>query len=131
MERRVWTFLMFAGDAEAALDLYGSLFDDMRIVRLDRYGPGEGGNEGLVRRAEWTLGGQNFMAIDSTVDHGFTFTPAASIFVNCTDDEEITQVFEGLSEGGQVLMALDSYPFSRRFAWVADRYGVSWQLNLP
>ncbi len=70
------------------------------------------------------------MCIDSYVKHGFTFTPAISLYVNCKSEEEINDLFAELSKGGQVLMPLDRYPFSDKFGWVADRFGVSWQLNL-
>jgi predicted 3-demethylubiquinone-9 3-methyltransferase (glyoxalase superfamily) len=70
------------------------------------------------------------MCIDSNVQHGFTFTPALSLYVTCASEDEIDQLFGRLSEGGQVLMPLSAYPFSPKFAWVADRYGVSWQLTL-
>ena len=61
----------------------------------------------------------------------FTFTPAMSLFVECRSDAELATLFERLSEGGEVLMPLDQYPFSRRYGWVSDKFGVSWQLNLP
>ena len=131
MPQRVSTFLMFSGNAAEALDRYSVLFRDMEIVSIERQpSEGEDGAE-LVKQAHWRLADQNFMAIDSTVDHGFSFTPAMSIFFNCDDEDEIDRLFEGLSDGGQVLMPLDSYPFSQRFGWVEDRFGVSWQLNLP
>ncbi len=56
--------------------------------------------------------------------------PAVSIFVECENEGELEEAFRRLADGGQVLMPLDNYGFSRRFAWVADRFGVSWQLNL-
>ena len=70
------------------------------------------------------------MCIDSPAKHAFTFTPAISIFVNCTSENDIDTLFEKLSEGGQVLMPLSPYPFSKKFAWTNDRFGVSWQINL-
>jgi predicted 3-demethylubiquinone-9 3-methyltransferase (glyoxalase superfamily) len=70
------------------------------------------------------------MCIDSYVRHAFTFTPAISLFVTCQSEAEIDQLFARLSEGGQILMPLDAYPFSEKFAWITDRYGVSWQLTL-
>ncbi len=131
MPERVSTFLMFSGNAAAALELYQRLFADIEIVSLESQ-PGTGDDDTqLVKQAHWRLGDQNFMSIDSTIDHGFTFTPAMSIFFNCADAYEIERLFDGLSDGGQVLMPLDRYPFSQRFGWVADRFGVSWQLNLP
>jgi predicted 3-demethylubiquinone-9 3-methyltransferase (glyoxalase superfamily) len=54
-----------------------------------------------------------------------------SLFVDCGDEAEIDALFGKLSDGGQILMPLNAYPFSRKFGWLSDRYGVSWQLNLP
>ena len=70
------------------------------------------------------------MCIDSYVKHAFTFTPAMSLFVDCDTADELRRVTSALSEGGEVLMPLGDYGFSREFAWVSDRFGVSWQLNL-
>jgi predicted 3-demethylubiquinone-9 3-methyltransferase (glyoxalase superfamily) len=67
--------------------------------------------------------------IDSPVKHAFSFTPAVSLFVDCTTRDELESAFSTLSSGGQVLMPLDNYGFSTRFGWCADRFGVSWQLN--
>ena len=63
--------------------------------------------------------------------HDFTFTPAMSLFVDCDNTEELERAFAALSEGGKVFMPLDDYGFSKRFGWCSDRFGVSWQLNLP
>jgi predicted 3-demethylubiquinone-9 3-methyltransferase (glyoxalase superfamily) len=95
-----------------------------------RYGPGEAGAEGSVMRANFSLAGQTVMCIDSPVKHAFTFTPAFSFFIQCESDEEIRRLSSALLEGGVALMPLDNYGFSRQFAWVNDRYGVSWQVNL-
>jgi len=69
------------------------------------------------------------MAIDSMFKHEFTFTPAISLYVKCHTAEEINELFSNLTEGGQVLMPLDKYPFSDKFGWLSDKFGVSWQLN--
>ena len=82
-------------------------------------------------QAAFSLAGRSFRCTDSIVQHPFTFTPAMSLFVECESEAEIDDVFGKLSQGGQVFMPLDAYPFSRRFGWVADRFGVSWQLTLP
>ncbi len=128
--QKITTFFMFDGKAEEAMNFYTSLFENSKILSITRYGPGEGGVEGTVMHATFSLGGQEFMCIDSNVKHDFTFTPAMSLYVNCETDEEIDRLFTKLSQGGQVLMPLDRYPFSEKFAWVSDKYGVSWQLNL-
>ncbi len=57
-------------------------------------------------------------------------TPSTSLYVRCQTEEEIDSVFTVLSKDGQILMPLDRYPFSEKFAWLADRFGVSWQLSL-
>lgn len=121
---------MFQGDAEQAMNFYVSLFPGGRVVDIVRYGPGEPGAEGSVKKASFTIAGQTVMCIDSPVRHDFTFTPAFSLFVDCESEEEIHRLSAALAEGGGVLMPLGEYGFSRRFAWVNDRYGVSWQLNL-
>jgi predicted 3-demethylubiquinone-9 3-methyltransferase (glyoxalase superfamily) len=81
--------------------------------------------------AAFTLNGQPFMAIDSAAAHPFNFTPSVSLFVDCESEEELARLFGALSEDGQVLMGLDNYGFSLRFGWTNDRFGVSWQINLP
>ncbi len=127
----ITTFLMFEGSAEAAMDYYLPLFRNGEIVSLERYGAGQQGKEGSVKLAKFRLAGQNFMAIDSPAKHGFGFTPSVSLFVECGDEDEFDQLFAGLSESGQVLMPAASYGFSRKFGWCNDRFGVSWQVNLP
>lgn len=131
MVQSIKTFLMFEGNAEAAMNFYVSLFGDAAITQVTRYGVGEAGPEGSVKQAAFTIGGQPFMCIDSPVKHGFTFTPSMSLFVDCETEAEIERLFAGLSEGGQVMMPLGVYPFSAKFGWAADKFGVSWQLNLP
>lgn len=133
---RMRTCLMFVGEqygrAEEAMNLYTSLFDDARIISVERYGPDEGGErEGLVKTAVFTLDGEELMALESGLDHRFTFTPAMSLFVTCRSGAEIERLAAVLGEGGQPLMPLGEYGFSERFAWLQDRFGVSWQLNLP
>ena len=128
--QKITTFLMFEGKAEAAINFYISLFSDSQVLSIARYGAGQPGPEGSVMHATFSLNGQTFMAIDSFVNHGFTFTPSMSLYVTCQTREEIDGLFAKLSEGGNIMMPLDTYPFSERFGWVSDRFGVSWQLSL-
>jgi predicted 3-demethylubiquinone-9 3-methyltransferase (glyoxalase superfamily) len=123
-------FLMFNGKAEEAINFYTSVFKLSQIIEINRYGINEGGIEGSVKTATFILKGQEFMCIDSSITHNFTFTPALSLFVNCDSEDEIDSLFENLSAGGQVMMPLGAYPFSKKHAWVSDKYGVSWQLSL-
>lgn len=129
--KNVMPFLMFEGTAEEAMNFYTSVIEDSAITSLTRYGPNENGTEGSVMQATFTLKGQSFMCIDSNVKHQFTFTPSFSIFVVCDTEEELEQLYTQLSSGGKLLMPMDNYGFSKKFAWVNDKFGVSWQLNLP
>jgi predicted 3-demethylubiquinone-9 3-methyltransferase (glyoxalase superfamily) len=123
-------FLIFEGRAEEAMNFYVSLFDDAKVVEILRYGPNQPGREGSVRLASFSIGDQTIRCIDSAVSHGFSFTPAFSLFVDCESEEQIVRLASALSEGGTTFMPLDNYGFSRRFAWMGDRFRVSWQLNL-
>ena len=76
------------------------------------------------------LDGSALKAIDSAAPHAFTFTPAISLWIECSSRQEIERVSTLLAEGGTMLMPPDNYGFSQWFCWVADRYGVTWQLNL-
>lgn len=129
-EQKITTFLMFEGSAEEAMTFYISLFENSEIIDITRYGPEGPGPEGSVIHATFSLNGQHFMAIDSFVQHDFTFTPAISLYVTCDTEAEIDDLYQKLSDGGGVLMPLGQQPFSEKFGWVADRFGVSWQLTL-
>ncbi len=131
MNQKIKTFLMFDGKCEEAMNFYVSLFRDAAVTNIRRYGAGEQGAEGSVMQASFSIAGQTFMCVDSPLKHGFTFTPAMSLFVDCADEAEIDRLFAKLSEGGQIFMPLNTYPFSRKFGWLSDKYGVSWQLNWP
>lgn len=126
----VTPFLMFAGRAEEAMRFYVSLFPNSEIKSITRYGENQDGPAGTVHHAVFSLGGRTFMCIDSPVQHAFTFTPAISLYVTCETEQEIDTLAAKLGEGGQVLMPLGEYPFSRRFVWLSDKFGVSWQLTL-
>jgi predicted 3-demethylubiquinone-9 3-methyltransferase (glyoxalase superfamily) len=119
-------FLMFEGAATDAMNFNVSLFDDGEILSVTRHGDGSG-----VQLAEFRVAGQRLMCSDSAVHHAFSFTPSLSLYVRCRDDAELTRLHQALAEGGVELMPLGDYGFSTRFAWVNDRFGVSWQLNLP
>lgn len=128
--QKITTFLMFEGKAEEAMKFYVSLFKNSKIAQITKYGKEGPGAEGTVQVATFVLNGQEFMAIDSPAKHAFTFTPAISLYVKCEKKDEIDELFKKLSDGGKVHMPLDKYPFSERFGWVEDKYGVSWQLTL-
>jgi predicted 3-demethylubiquinone-9 3-methyltransferase (glyoxalase superfamily) len=128
---QITTFLMFAGTAQSALRTYVALFPDSRIVSLELYQAGERGSAGSVKRAVFELHGVRYMCVDSPVQHDFTFTPAISLFVECESLPQFEHLVANLSAEGKVFMPAAAYGFSQRFAWLQDRFGVSWQFNLP
>lgn len=123
--QRIVPFMWFNNRTEEAVGLYTSLFANSEVVHMSRIpdGPAKGSATCTFR-----LERQEFMAIDGGPQ--FTFTPAVSFYVNCGSREEIDRLYAGLSKDGGVLMPLDAYPFSERYCWIHDRFGVSWQLNL-
>jgi predicted 3-demethylubiquinone-9 3-methyltransferase (glyoxalase superfamily) len=123
-------FLMFTGRAEEALQFYAATFRDCAITQLERYGAGEAGAEGSVKRAQLRLAGLDLMFFDSPVPHAFGFTPAVSFFIRCEDEAELDDLFARVGADGKVLMPPDNYGFSRKFTWVEDRFGISWQFDL-
>lgn len=130
--KKVTPFLMFqGGKAEEAMNYYTSLIEDSEIISISRYGANEAGDEGTVMHATFSLKGQDFMCIDSNIEHAFSFTPSFSIYITCDSEEEINNLYEKLFTDGKALMPLDDYGFGKKFGWVDDRFGVSWQLNLP
>jgi predicted 3-demethylubiquinone-9 3-methyltransferase (glyoxalase superfamily) len=134
-------FLTFENNAEEAMTFYLSLFDDAKVIHVIRAQPGEPGwAADTLQHAIFSFGGQRFMAINAPPagargsDHGpwheFGFTPAIALYVQCGSEDEIQRLYSALSEKGEVFMPLGDYGFSRQFAWVNDRFGVSWRLNL-
>jgi predicted 3-demethylubiquinone-9 3-methyltransferase (glyoxalase superfamily) len=131
MEQKIRPFLMFEGRAEEAIRFYVETIPGSSILEIVHWPPGSPGKEGTIMRALVSLGGETVMVNDSPVHHAFTFTPAVSFFLTCESNEEIERLARDLSDGVTTLMPLGNYGFSQRFAWVQDRFGVSWQLNLP
>ncbi len=122
-------FLMFQGQAQAALDLYTATLPDTRVLQMERHS-GAGTGSGSVKLARVAICGNAFLFSDSPAVHGFNFTPSSSVFVDCDSADEQLRIFNALAEGGQVRMPLNNYGFSQRFGWTDDRFGVSWQINL-
>lgn len=128
----VTPFLMFQdGRAEEAVKRYIEVFGVGSVVFIKRYGPNEVGREGSIMQAVFEIHGQRIMLTESPIKHVFDFNPAISFFVDFDSREELDRVFAALTEGGEVMMPLNNYGFSERFAFIQDRFGVSWQLNLP
>ena len=126
--QKIVPFLWFDGKAGEAANFYASIFKNSKIDRITRYGEAGPGPKGTVMSVIFQLEGQEFYALNGGPQ--FTFSPAISFFFNCETQEEINDLWNKLSESGTVLMELEKYPFSEKFGWVEDKFGVSWQLNL-
>ena len=118
------TFLMFQGKANEAIQQYQQWFSELQVESLTYMEDSQ-----QVAMAVLHLKGLKIMVNDSVIKHNFTFTPSTSIYVECESAEEIGSLVAQILEGGQALMPLDNYGFSKQFAWVQDRFGVSWQLT--
>jgi len=114
--QKITPFLWFDGQAEEAMNFYTSIFKNSKIVNIIRYGDAGPGPKGTVMGATFELDGQGFMALNGGPE--FTFSPAISLFVNCETQEEVDELWEKLSEGGE----------KQRCGWLKDKYGVSRQV---
>ena len=126
--QKITAFLWFDDNAEEAVNFYVSIFGNSKAGSVTRYGEAGPGLKGTVLTVQFELEGQEFTALNGGPH--FKFTPAVSFYVACETTQEVDKLWEKLSEGGTVLMPLDKYPFSEKFGWVADKFGLSWQLNL-
>ncbi|AXV36720.1 MAG: hypothetical protein CIT01_00175 [Methanobacterium sp. BRmetb2] len=114
--QKIVPFLWFDGKAEEAAKFYTSIFKNSKIGRITRYGEVGPGSEGGVMSVAFQLEGQDFYALNG--GPLYTFTPAVSFFVKCETQEEIDDLWEKLSEGGE----------TQGPGWIKDRYGLSWQV---
>jgi predicted 3-demethylubiquinone-9 3-methyltransferase (glyoxalase superfamily) len=113
--QKITPFLWFDNQAEEAMNFYVSLFENSKVLSVSRYevdAPGPG----PVMTATFQLAGQEFMALNGGPE--FRFTEAISLFVNCETQEEVDELWEKLSEGGE----------EQQCGWLKDRYGLSWQI---
>ncbi len=131
-EQKIIPSLWFDREAEEAALFYTSLFKNSQIRETARYT--EAGQEihrqqpGSVMTVDFELDGYAFTALNG--GPAFKFNPSISFFANCRTTEEVDNLWNELEEGGSVLMPLQSYPFSERYGWLQDRYGLSWQISL-
>lgn len=131
--QKITPSLWFDKTAEEAMNFYTSIFSNSKILSIKRYpeeAPAEfmEGMEGRVLTGIFELEGYRFMALDG--GPLFTFNPSVSFIMNIESEEEINELWEALSKGGETLMPLDVYPFSEWYGWIQDKYSVSWQLML-
>ncbi len=114
--QKITTFLWFNDNAEEAINFYTSIFKNSKILSVARYGEAGPGPKGTLMSATFQLSGQQFMALNGGPQ--FKFTEAISLFVNCETQQEVDELWEKLSAGGQ----------RQRCGWLEDKYGLSWQI---
>ena len=107
-----------AGKAEEAIKMYVSLFPESKVGMISRYGEGGPDKAGTINHGVFSLFGQEFIAMDSALEHKFTFNEAVSLMVECKDQAEIDRYWLKLTEGGE----------EQPCGWLKDRYGLSWQI---
>jgi len=117
MSNPINPFIWLDNQAAEAADFYAAAFPGARLL----------GVSPLVVSVQ--VGGLKLSLLNGGPQ--FRVNPSISFFYNCDSETEINALWEALSRGGSILMALDAYPFARRYGWVADRFGVNWQLILP
>jgi len=114
--QKIIPFLWFDGKAEEAANFYVSLFKNSRIVNISRYGDAGPGPKGTAMSATFELAGQRFIALNAGPQ--FKFSEAISFFINCETQQEVDDLWEKLSAGGQ----------KSKCGWLKDKYGLSWQV---
>lgn len=131
LARPITPHLWFATQAREAADFYASVFPDSKVDFVTQLHDTPSGDCDVVG---FTLRGMPFMAISA--GPLFEFNPSVSFMVNFDPSgdaqarERLDALWSSLMDGGKALMPLDAYPFSPRYGWVQDRFGVSWQLIL-
>ena len=114
--QKITPFLWFDNQAEEAANFYVSIFRNSKIVSISRYGEGAPTPSGTVVTVTFQLEGQEFMALNGGPE--FKFTEAISFFVNCETQEEVDELWEKLSAGGE----------KGPCGWLKDKFGLSWQI---
>lgn len=122
---KITPHLWFDKEAKEAAELYTALIPNSKIKQVQTLRDTPSGDCDMV---SFELSGQPFMAISS--GPLFKFNPSVSFHLRCATKDEVDATFARLSEGGKVLMPLGSYPFSNRYGWLEDKYGLSWQVIL-
>jgi len=121
--QKIIPHLWYDQQAVEAANLYVSVFPDSKIKNITTIHNTPSGSADIVN---FELSGLEFQSISA--GPYFKFNPSVSLQVACKTKQEVDEIWEKLSQGGQVLMELGAYPFSERYGWLQDKYGLSWQI---
>ncbi len=121
--QKIVPHLWFDKEAKKAAQFYTSVFDNSKINFINIIPDTPSGDAEIVG---FQIIGYDFMAISA--GPYFRINPSISFHIRCRTVEEVNQIWEKLSKGGIVMMELGEYPFSKRYGWIQDKYGVSWQV---
>lgn len=121
--KKIIPHLWFDKEAAIAADFYMSLFEGSKLKSKAVLNDTPSGTAELLTIE---IAGQDFMLISA--GPYFKFTPAISFLIACNTIEEADLLWEKLCENGEVLMPYGEYPYSKKYGWVADRFGLSWQV---
>ena len=127
LHRGMRPFITVEKRTREALDFYQGTFPSFSLESLQHHAEP---HQDLVMLATFSIKGQAVMISDSFVEHEWGITPGISFFIDAESEDELNDLANRLCVGGQVHMPAGNYGFSTLFAWVEDRFGVNWQLNL-
>ena len=130
--QKISPFLWYDTQAEEAAEFYTSVFKNSKMGSTTKYteasAKASGMKPGSVMTIAFEIDGYNFTAING--GPAFKFNPSISFFYHSKDEKEIDDLWKKLSEGGKSLMDLNKYDWSKKYGWVEDKFGLSWQLML-
>jgi len=116
MTNKIYPCLWFNGNAREAADFYCTVFNDISITSDNQMVV-------MIEASQFKI-----MLLNGGPE--FTFNPSVSFYTICETEEELDGLWKKLLEGGSVMMPLDKYPWSCKYGWLQDRFGVSWQLTM-
>ena len=120
-------FITFEQRAQEALDFYSATFPSFKLHTTQHHAEP---HDALIMLATFSIRGQELMISDSPIEHEWGITPGVSFFLDVDSEINLLSLAEQLSDEGKVMMPPGNYGFSKQFAWVEDRFGINWQLNV-